>query len=195
MEIAKGISAELYKKLDLTIQASQDWDKAFEYFDKRISERYLEPVDVLIAYEKSKFPIEKKFGFTIFAIDCLLIETLQSFYEGITDSSGHSQRLFKNFLMQRDYFKSYFETDYEAKQFYINFRCGILHQAQTFGDTKIWSVGELIRKEGNYQIVNRIEFHNAVKKEKELYLISLRTKTNAILLTNFKTKMDFIASP
>ena len=129
MEIAKGITSDDYNRLNLTDHANADWQTAFDYLDKRLTERYIEPVEVLRNSESDKSASDKKFGFTVLAIDCLLIETIQSFYEGVTNSHGQSQRLFKNFLTQRDNFKAFFPTKNAAGDFYINFRCGILHQA------------------------------------------------------------------
>ena len=123
----------------------------------------------------------------------MLIETIQSFYEGVTNSHGKSQRLFKSFLTQRENFKSYFLTEKEAGEFYLNFRCGILHQAQTFGGTKIWATGKLIMRQGEYMVVNRELFHESVIAELKIYLELLSSKTNLLLLDFFKIKMDFIA--
>jgi hypothetical protein len=147
----------------------------------------------LIESEKSKSPLDKKYGFTIIAIDCMLAETIQSFYEGVTDSSGNSKKIFTRFLRNRDNFKSFFATDQEAGDFYINFRCGILHQSQTFGDTRVWSVGQLIQRIGKDVIVNRALFHDKIKGELQIYLAELRKRKDKVLLQNFKTKMDFIS--
>jgi len=193
MEIAKGIRDSDYRKLQLTDLESDDWLKAFCYLEARFNERFIEPVEVLIDNEKSKPPNEKKFGFTILAIDCLLAETLQSFYEGKIDSHKKSSQIFKRFLRTRDSFKNYFNTDTEAEEFYNNFRCGIIHQAQTFGDTKIWTVGELIHKIEKYTIVNRDLFHQKIKEELNIYLTELRKRSDKGLLDNFKAKMDFIS--
>lgn len=194
MEIAKGIYAKDYKDLNLANYSNQDWDCAFDFLDRRLTERYLEPIEVLQNEEKDKSPIDKKFGFTILAIDCLLIETIQSFYQGVTDSTGHSKKLFKNFLRNRESFIPHFQNDSDAEDFYRNFRCGILHQAQTFKNTKVWVVGELISKNGNTVTVNRDLFHEAVKTEKDIYINSLYKRIDLKLLKNFKKKMDFITS-
>lgn len=194
MEIAKGITTNDYLKLNLINYKNPDWETAFSYLDKRLSERYLDPIQVLLDYEADKFASEKNFGFSILAIDFLLIETIQSFYEGVINSHGQSKNLFKNFLTQRDNFKSFFLTRDEAGDFYINFRCGILHQAQTFRETKVWSVGSLISRQGKYLKVNRNLFHEAVKKEKNIYIEKLFNRESETILKNFKIKMDFIAA-
>jgi hypothetical protein len=193
MEIAKGITAEDYLKLDLTDKKSPNWDIAFEYLKLRLTERFIEPTDKLTELESELSAGEKKYGFAVLAIDCLLSETIQAFYEGITDSSGESKRLFKAFLQQRDNFKQHFTDEQQATDFYINFRCGILHQAQTSANTKIWAVGDLIMRKEKFVIVNRELYHKKVKDELDIYLKKLKEKNDIKLLNNFKTKMDFIA--
>ncbi len=193
MEIAKGIHVNDYLKLNLFDKASSDWDTAFEYLRLRLTERFIEPTDKLIELEKDLPANEKKYGFAVLAIDCLLSETIQAFYEGITDSTGQSKRLFKNFLRYRDSFKSYFTDDQQAIDFYKNFRCGILHQAQTSTDTKIWAIGDLIMRTGRFIIVNRRLYHEKIKDELDIYMIKLKLKNDLSLMNNFKIKMDFIA--
>jgi len=192
MEIAKGIQHSDYLKLNLNDYSCPDWDTAIEYFKKRINERFIEPIRILIESESDKQAIEKKYGFTILAIDFMLIETIQSFIEGKTETKSKSKKVFKRFLRKRKNFKDYFKTDKEAEDFYHNFRCGILHQSQTFGDTKVWTVGELIRKSGKYTIVNRELFHKKVESEFENYVMNLEKKSDKNLLKKFKVKMDFI---
>lgn len=193
MEIAKGIKNTDYLNLDLNQYTNTDWNTAIKSLDQRLTERYLEPVDVLIAAESGKKTSEHKFGFTILGIDCLLIETIQSFYEGITDSTGRSRQLFTAFLMQRSRFKTYFPTQIQADEFYKNFRCGILHQAQTFGNTLVRIIGpEMISRRNGTTTVNRKLFHESVRIEKDNYITALQRKDNFLLLDNFKTKMDYI---
>lgn len=192
MEIAKGIYNSNYEDLNLVDLQNEDWSIAIDYLEKRLIERYIEPIEILIDAEKDKTAKDKKFGFTILAIDCLLAETIQSFYEGEIDSKGKSKAIFVRFLRKRDNFQKHFQTDKDASKFYENFRCGILHQGQTFGDTKIWAIGQLIQKQGNYIVINRVEFHNKIKEELNLYIAELRKKQNSTLMVNFKRKMDFI---
>ena len=51
MEIAKGVKAEDYLKLDLKDKTSPDWDIAFEYLRLRLTDRFIEPADRLIELE------------------------------------------------------------------------------------------------------------------------------------------------
>ncbi|WP_319480255.1 hypothetical protein [uncultured Draconibacterium sp.] len=190
MEIAKGIRNTDYQALDLSNPLNEDWLKTFGYFENRIKERYLEPVEILMDAEDKVSASAKKFGFTIMSIDCLLIEVLQSFRDGIKDSSGESGEIFRNFLTQRNSFSGYFNT-VEADYFYKKVRCNLLHQAQTSNDTKIWTVGEMIRRQNGITTINRVKFHQAIVDEFEIYLKELKGKKYKVLLENFRKKIGF----
>ena len=193
MYIAPGITNDEYKKLNLVDNDSPDWERAIEIFKSRLSSRYLEPVDLLIKDDENRSPIDRRYGFSILAIDCLLIETLQSFIEGLTDTKGKSGSMFVNFLTQRQSFKQHFNKE-EAKKFYEDIRCGILHQAEIMGDTLLWSVGMVKGKKlDGTPYINRTKIHELIKKEVDLYCNELKNKDNLILRKNFRRKMDFIA--
>lgn len=68
-----------------------------------------------------------------------------------------------------------------AERFYEEFRCGILHQAEIGGDTKVWSVGALLQDKGRRIIVNRNKFHNLLKAEFQGYLAELREPAAPLL--------------
>jgi len=111
---------------------------------------------------------ERRYGFSILAIDCLLIETLQSFREGLTDSKGKLKNMFVNFLM---------------------IRCGILHQAEIMGETLLWSIGMAKGKKlDGTTYVNRTKFQELIKKEKDLYCEDLKDKDNIDIRKNFRKK-------
>jgi hypothetical protein len=193
MYIAPNVHAEEYKRLNLDYDDSPDWGRAIEIFKLRISSRYLEPVDLLIKEDSKLSPIDRRFGFSILAIDCLLIETLQSFREGLTDTKGKSKDMFVNFLTQRQSFKEHF-IEKDAKKFYEDIRCGILHQAEIMGDTLLWSVGMVKGKKGDgIPYINRTKIHELIKKEVDLYCDELRNKDNIDIRKKFRKKMDFIA--
>lgn len=193
MEIAKKITGEYFLSLDLSM-TGKDWPEAVNILQKRINERFIEPADLLIDHESHLPAIEKKYGFTILALDCMLCETIQSFYDGVPDSSGKSKELFSKFLLKRRNFAPFFSTKEEAEEFYYSFRCSLLHQAQTTKNTKIWSVGPLIVHKSGEVTVNRLKFHDAIKEEFNLYLESLLKMDDTSLLNNFKIKMNYIAA-
>jgi hypothetical protein len=193
MQIAPGVDASEWQGLKLDDPNGSDWDRAVGILAARIRERYIEPVDFLITAEETKPATERRFGFTVLAIDCLLVETLGAFIEGREETDGESKKIFSTFLTTRKQFASDFATVDIANQFYKQFRCGILHQAEIGGDSKVWSVGPLLRVDGSAIIVNRNKFHDSLKAEFQTYLAELRDPKNSTLRTNFRKKMDFIS--
>lgn len=193
MQIAPGVNASEWHALSLDDPNSADWDKAVGILAARIRDRYLEPVDFLIASEETKLPSQRRFGFTVLAIDCLLVETLGAFIEGLEGTDGQSKKVFRTFLRTRKQFAAEFTTDDLANRFYEQFRCGILHQAETGGESKVWSVGPLLRVTGNAIVVNRNKFHETLKTEFDAYLSELRDAHNSSPRSNFRKKMNFIS--
>jgi len=125
---------------------SYGWSNAFEdFFRTRLELRYLSPIRVL--QEHGTLAGE---GFSIAAIQCSLIEFLESTVQGIRyryvrDQSqlgphdySSSSGVFVNFLTKRLPFASQFSGDV-ARDFYGNVRCGLLHEARTKGDWRIWA--------------------------------------------------------
>ncbi|MEW7865448.1 hypothetical protein [Aeromonas diversa] len=192
MQIAPRIQAAEWQKLKLDDHTSPDWITAVQILESRIHERYIEPIDRLITSEETLSASEHRFGFTVLAVDCLLIETLGAFLDGLEDTEGKSKTTFCRFLTTRPFLKGDFTEDL-AQRFYKEFRCGILHQAEIGGKSKVWSVGPLIKDHGDNLIVNRNELHSKLKNEFQNYLAELRDPTNVDLRAKFRTKMDHIS--
>lgn len=192
MQIAPNFEAAKWKALKLDDAASPDWNVAISALDSRIRERYIAPADFLVAAEKDTPATERRFGFAVLAIDCLLVETLGAFLEGLEGTTGRSKKIFCKFLTSRPQFHKDFPQSL-AEQFYDEFRCGVLHQAEVGGNSKVWSVGPLVQKDGDSVIVNRNKFHERLKSEFAAYLQELRGLTNTQLRSNFRKKMNFIA--
>lgn len=192
MQIAPGVDASEWQALSLENPASTDWSKAVQILEARIRDRFIEPIDYLIAAEDSKPATKRRFGFTVLAVDCLLVETLGAFIDGLEDTDGKSKDTFCKFLTKRPLFSPDFPQPL-AEKFYKEFRCGILHQAEIGGQSKVWSVGPMIRTEGDKVIVNRNMFHQQLKKEFRIYLTELEDSKNSELRKNFRKKMDFIS--
>ena len=191
MEIAPGIRVSEWIALNLNDDNSPDWDRAIEIFSTRIEGRYIKPADMLVAAEAEQAAIDRNFGFTVLAIDCLLIETLQAFREGLVDTRRKGERTIKNFLTQRPLFAEYFD-DALAGRFYDEYRCGILHQAEIKNDSLVWSEGELVFLWKGKMIINRNEFHSRLKTELNRYLEALQRNSEKDLRRNFRKKMDVI---
>ena len=72
MRISPNYTCEDWQKLPFP--AEEAWHKAVDIFKDRYRGRFLEPISRIEGYTYA--------GFAIMALDCLLIETLQQFYEG-----------------------------------------------------------------------------------------------------------------
>jgi len=193
LKIAPNVDASEWKKLDLTSEQGADWTRAIEIFRERIETRYLQPVDLLVGLDENRLAPERRFGFTVLAIDCLLVETLQAFTEGRTNTERVSRSIFVTFLTTRRLFRHFFDAAL-AERFYKEIRCGILHQAETTGNTRIWSVGPLVQIDGQKLILNRSEFHKRLRGEFDTYVSDLAGGADKKLRTNFRAKMDYICS-
>jgi len=191
MQIAPGIDATDWKKLDL--DKPDEWQRAVSIFEQRISGRFTDAIDFLIADDEPRSASDRRWGFAVLALDCLLVETLEAFRQGLTDTRKKSKRLCVEFLTERTAFKQFFPSKDIAERFYNEFRCGLAHNAQVFGTGLVWSIGPLLRLDGNQMTVNRTAFHQALLAELKEYLTELRIGRNAVLRSNFRTKMDFIA--
>jgi hypothetical protein len=104
----------------------QDRNNIADALHRRFSERYIEPVT----------PSDGKnvHGFTMMAVSCLMIESLESFSRGWANSDGKSELAFCHFFASHGEFKCFRDP---SVKFYKNVRCGILHQAETTGGWKI----------------------------------------------------------
>jgi hypothetical protein len=167
-----------------------DWQKAITIFECRIRGRYLNIVEAIERYEFA--------GFAVMALDCLLIETLQQFYDGVRRTKGTIRSAFCRFLTQSS-FKSYFDRESAAK-FYEYIRNGILHQAEIKGSSRIWIRKDtpLVRDapDGNGLIINRHLFHQQLMYEFQDYVSRLRKcdPSDDELRHNFRAKMDAICN-
>ncbi len=190
MEIAPGFTCEDWNALDLSASANSDWKKAISVLNSRITERYIEPADILIEHEESKHYSKRRFGFTILAIDCLLIETLQAFKDGNEETKWkEGENIFVNYLTQSSNLGKHFNKEL-AEEFYNSYRNGILHQAQVKENHLIWSIGAVVHEVDGAMVINRTEFHKCLKKDFEAYIQELNAASNSVLRVNFKIKMD-----
>jgi hypothetical protein len=192
MKIAPGIDAADWKKLDLDAPNHPDWDRGISILEQRLRGRFTDVVEFLIADDETRAPADRRFGFAILALDCLVAETLEAFRQGLVDTRNKSKDLCVTFLSQRPAFKSFFDEAL-AKRFYYEFRCGIVHNAQVLGSGLVWSVGPLVRQDADRITVNRTAFHEALMREFAAYLNELREPSQSALRQHFRTKMNFVA--
>jgi len=180
-------TVEDWKALDFS--AEEGWQTAIDIFEDRIRGRFLDIVEAVQNYEFS--------GFAIMALDCLLIETLQQFYEGkLKTPKNQGKEYFRRFLTGSS-FRDFFD-DNMAEEFYDSVRCGILHQAETKGSSRILirSGAPLVSwvEDRNGLVINRHLFHEQLECEFEHYVARLRQNDppDEELRSRFKRKMDII---
>jgi len=192
MKIAPGIEAADWTGLDLSKPEGPDWERGISILEQRLRGRFTEAVEFLIADDEKRLPTDRRFGFAVLGIDCMLVETLEAFRQGLTDTRWKAKELCTTFLTTRPAFKAFFTPDL-ATRFYYEFRCGLVHNAQVFGTGRIWSVGPLLQLDGDRITVNRSAFHLALLEEIRLYLEELCDPANTELRGRFRSKMDFVA--
>ncbi len=174
---------DLSEKLNNDMNNPALWDAALQYFDKRIQNRYLNPIKAI----ENNSNVEGE-GFSVVAILCSLIEALESFNQGKTyrkATKGNpldpnteyfkSQSIFESFLNNREPFKSVFSND-DASSFYENVRCSILHEAATRNGWRISiRTNQLVQKENNQVILNRVFFVQFIEQYIEQYKKELKS--------------------
>ncbi len=173
---------------------SDDWTLRIEIFRDRITGRFLKPIELI----EKDVNIGDFAGFSIMALDCLLVETLNQFYKGLDETPSNHQRQFWIFFRGSDYFRPHF-TRRLSDIFYSHVRCGLLHQAQTKKGTLIRADQETMIKPvsgdpANGIILDRVLFHDALKKEISAYISKLETGENHSdhLRDNFIKKMQYL---
>jgi hypothetical protein len=176
----------------------------FQIFKDRLEYRFLGAAKALI--DADKHQSTRRFGFSIMALDCLLIETLAQFYQGLKTSDqarckeGHhlsNAEFFTGFLCRDSHrLKEIFNTDQKARLFYKTIRCGILHQGETIGGSKIVTTGNDILHVVNQPtglVINRTLFHNfLVEIEIGAYYKLLEDNSRPEYRQNMIRKMDYI---
>jgi hypothetical protein len=159
------------------------WEEAFrEYFMQRLELRYLHPIKIL--QENGTFVGE---GFSIMVILCSLVEFLESTYQGkvykyVRNKNelnkyeySSSKEMFLSFLLNRKPFSEYFDNNL-AGEFYVNIRCGLLHEASTKGGWRIEAKspnGTFIDKTN--KIVYRDNFEEAIQQYISNFFIELES--------------------
>ena len=176
-QLSKSTTVDTYKDLE----ASEDRDAIAAFLKERFTERYITPI--LSAGEKQH-------GFCIMAVCCLMIEALESFYQGLPDTKGMREAPFIKFFERNS---ELFGFQDSKVNFYANIRCGILHQAETKGGWRIWNVGPLL--DAKKKTINAKEFLRVVQLALTSYCDSLRTSDwDSKLWQDFKSKMAAVCA-
>jgi hypothetical protein len=186
MHISPEYTVDDWQKLTLDNDKEDDWQKAIDIFKDRIYGRFLKPVELI---ESDTFA-----GFAVMALDCLLIETFQQFKEGVNKTPDKKSGCYFVHFLTETSFNKWFSIK-TADMFYKQIRCGILHQAEAKGSSRIRiDIPVLVEYTDDNQglIINRKLFHRQLVKEFESYLKRLQDPSEQDLRNNFKKKMNFI---
>lgn len=154
-------------------------DSIIQLIEHRFKNRYLKHLHTIDS------------GFLKMAICCLMIETLESFKQGVesTEGKGIGKKMFKDFFNSEKVAFPGFCDIYRS--FYSNIRCGILHQAETKKAWRILGSGLILDK--TERTINARAFVIALENSLENYLNDLRTNTFGSQIWNFAiTKLENI---
>ncbi|MBU4502892.1 MAG: hypothetical protein KKA79_09930 [Nanoarchaeota archaeon] len=174
IKLSNEIDIEKYQKL----VEEKNKKEIARFIYKRFSERYIAPL------ENSP----KKNGFCTMANCCLMIEALESFYNGWKDTKNRRDLAFCKFF---DRVKEFWDFHGHSSEFYRNVRCGILHQAETTGGWRIKRKGSLFSPDS--LTINATRFLGQLKKYLEGYRRDLENADwNNKIWKNLRKKMDTI---
>ncbi len=148
----------------------------------RLHARYIKPFQ----FENNEYKTVYLNGFSIMANSCLLIETLESFKQGLEDTNRISERIFVNFLKTEPNFE--FLKPF-ANRFYQHVRCGILHQGETTGGWVLIRESENIFDEEKLRINSNL-FLLELEKSLVAYKLKLQSEEwDSEIWDNFRNKM------
>jgi hypothetical protein len=156
---------------------ANDREALGRFIVERFDERYFRPVS----------DSNSKHGFAIMAVACLVIETLESFYEGRADTKGESKKMFRDFFNRNSALSSFGKRN---DWFFTDIRCGILHQAESRGGWKIQRKGPLLDEHN--KTINATTFLNQLQKAVAQYAAELQS--DETIWKNFCTKVDAICT-
>lgn len=205
--------------LSQSYEFSNSWKQSIDLFKKRISDRYLNPIEKLI-----KQDLKEGEGFTILTVQCTLIEMFAAFRIGKIHNNKNgcldkyeyrsSKRVFIDFLHIAKIFEGIFWTQpknqrkrksepYDASLFYEEVRCGLIHEARTKGK---WLINApytkanarkatvFIEPVGDdfkiYRTVLHYRLENYLNEYSEILMLENRKGENS--RRNFARKMDHL---
>lgn len=172
--LSSSVTVTKYQQLE----QSGDRVALAKFIRERFNERYFDPIEAT--------PKNAKHGFTIMAVCCLVIEALESFYQGKADTRGQSSEMFKAFFNRDTDLKIFGGSDW----FFRDIRCAILHQSETRNGWRIQRYGQLL--DTCQKQINATKFMKELKKAVDVYADSLPRDTE--LWDKFKQKMAAVCA-
>jgi hypothetical protein len=150
---------------------AEDFEGLGRFVRERFDERYFLPVD----------SHARKHGFA-----CLMIETLESFYQGLGDTKGKSGRMFRDHFARGGPLGVLGEG---GDWFYIDVRCGILHQGEVRNGWRVLRSGDPL--DNGKRTINATRVLRAVRAAVDDYSRQLGEEPH---WSNFKKKMTAICA-
>ena len=196
IEIASGFTIGDYHALRRRLNANQptvlEWTRVLGALRARLYERFVDPIRRLERCDKQD-PLPMRPGFAILALDCLLIDTIQSFREGRATTGEVSPALsFKTFLRDGADFSEFNSADRD--DFFKYVRNGLLHNGETRENWKVRiDTPRLLTKDPvtGSRTINRRLFHAAVLGELRRLQHEIATGPD-VARTQFLRRMDSI---
>ncbi|MGQ9480005.1 hypothetical protein, partial [Chloroflexus sp.] len=159
-KLSSSVTIAQYRELE----ARKDRKEIAKFVQDRFSERYIKPL-----HGSSK---DSKHGFCTMAICCLMIEALESFWHGWSDTKGKSRKAFHHFFVRCSKQNLALEVFSPiAEDFYKGVRCGILHQAETTNGWRIRRKGLLF--DPATKTINATRFHVQLGQALQIYCDTL----------------------
>lgn len=159
------------------LEAAVDKLAIGKFIVQRFNERYFRPIE----------DSSSKHGFTVLAVACLVIETLESFYQGRADTRNASSQMFRDFFTRNTRLKVLAGGD---DWFFKDIRCGILHQSETRGGWRVLRKGPLLDAKG--KAINATAVLRELQRAVALYAAQL--ETDDALWRNFQRKMNAVCT-
>ncbi|MFU5826563.1 hypothetical protein [Pseudomonas aeruginosa] len=175
IKLSSSITVARYRELE----ENDDRQALAEFIRERFDERYFRPIE--------STPVAYKHGFMTMAVCCLVIETLESFYQGMEGTRGNSARMFNDFFARDTVFKVFSGGD---NWFYKDIRCGILHQSEARAGWRILRSGALL--DMSTKSINATKFIRELVRVVDTYADQLQRDDD--LWDRFKNKMRAVCA-
>jgi hypothetical protein len=173
----------------------EDMPKLSAFLRKRYEARFFAPIECLQTASNTN----DGYGFSMMALCCLLVETIQCYREGMPTTGRSewcalvriqkSEEVPKNYQLQQNipkkgqqvfeqFFRDYqnFFPNVNGSDFYPNIRNGLLHQAQTKNGWTIDTCGSLVCDPPPNKHINRNLFARALRNTFDKYIVDLSAK-------------------
>jgi len=200
-EIAGKLTISDWEELELKLDNTkpENWGNAFNFFEQRMTTRYLNPINEIL-----KMGLNQGEGFAVVNLQCSLIETIESFYNGCifnnksrkfelldgTNVFNFNEEIFKSFFDKREPFIS---LQIDGVDFYKSVRCGLLHETQTKNNWRIKAgLVRIYEQNGDEKIIYREKFQRGLEKVIIKYKEELLGIDGEKYRKNFKEKFKHI---